>query len=118
MIAFLNENRRDPAESLRSYVRIGCRLNLAGGRHERYQAFLVGHFGRLHSDYTLVRLVHTEQYNPAEHYYGTRANCHFMPRLHAIPLRLTALYSPAQTSAADFRFKRLQERTNPRGNKC
>src|SRR5206468_11791398 len=102
MVALSNKDRGDPAESLGSHVRIGCRLDLTRGRHQRHQALLVGHFGRLYGDHTFVRLVHAEQHNSAQHYHSARPNRYFMPRLHAIPLRLTTLFSPVQTSAADF----------------
>jgi hypothetical protein len=70
----------------------------------------------LHGDYPFVRLVYAKQYNPAEHYHSARADCHFMPRLHAIPLRLTTL--SVQTSAADFASSYQKNEQTRGGNRC
>src|SRR5205823_396477 len=99
LVAFLNQYCRDSSKSLGRHIRIGGGLDFARGGYQGHQAVLLGHFGRLHRNHALVCLVYAEKNNSAENNCDTRANRHFMPRLHSLPLRSTTLRPLLQIAA-------------------
>src|SRR2546430_9372587 len=58
---------------------------------------------RLHSNHALVRLVYAKKNNAAKHHHDARPNRHFMPGLHSLPFRPTALGPPVQAAATPRR---------------
>src|SRR5690349_3222866 len=99
LVAFLNQDRGDSSKSLGGHIRIGRGLDLTRGRHQGHQAVLLGDLGRLHRNNALVGLIYAEKNNSAEYNHNTRANRHFMPRLHSLPFRSTTLRPPLQLAA-------------------
>ena len=82
VVAFLDDDRSDPAKSLGGHVGIRSGLDFPRGGDLRDQTLLWGNLGGLH----LVGLVHAKEHNSAQHRRGADADSDLLPRLHGFLL--------------------------------